>query len=129
MMIGSRFLAFQLLFGSIWIGLESSAQTGAQFPNIIRKKAAVSQSALASARPEISVTITALQPGDVINLRPSGEPEVAGAVGTVLNRRIGERIDPTAGGLLSPGGDLPEASLGLTATQVVLGRTRLKETP
>lgn len=122
MRIGSRFLAVQLLFGSVWIGLDSSAQTGVQFPNIIRKKAAVSQSALSWARQEVSVNITGLQPGDVINLRPSEEAEVAGAAGTVLSRRIGERFDPTAGGLLSPGGDLPQGSLGVTATQVVFSR-------
>lgn len=126
MHLGSRFLAVSLLCGSVWFGIESSAQTGAQFPNIIRKKAAVSQSALSAARQEISVNITGLQPGDVINLRPSEDQEVSGAAGTVLSRRIGERFDPTAG-LLSPGGDLPQASLKVTATQVVFSRPNLVE--
>lgn len=122
MKIGSRSLVVLLLCASVCFAMAASGQTGMQFPNIVRKKAAVSPSALSSARPEISVKIIGLQPGDVINLRPSDDAEVSGAAGTVLSKRIGEKFDPTAGGLLSPGGDLPQGSLKVAATQVVFSR-------
>ena len=119
---GSRVVVGSLLFGSVWFGIDTPAQSGMQFPNIVRKRAAVSQSAVSSARSEISVNITGFQPGDVINLRSSDEGEVAGAAGTVLRRMNGDRIAVNAGGLVSPGGDLPQASLKVTATQVVFSR-------
>lgn len=122
MRIRSRFLMVHLLVGSIWIGVESSGQTGGQFPNILRKKAVVSQSVLASARAEISVSITGLLPGDVINLRPSDDPEVSCAAGTVMRRMICDRVEVNVSGLIRPGEDLPQACLKVTATQVVFAR-------
>jgi len=122
MKIGSRVLVVLLLCASLCFGMAFSGQTGMQFPNIVRKRAAVSPSALSSARPQISVKIIGLQPGDVINLRPADDAEVSGAAGTVLRTMIGDRIDPNSGGLIKPGGSLPQASLEITATRVVFSR-------
>ena len=122
MKIGSRVLVVLLFCASVCFGIALSGQTGMQFPNIVRKRAAVSPFAIASARPEISVKIIGLQPGDVINLRPADDAEISAAAGTVLRTRIGDRVDTNAGGLLRPGGDLPQASLKVTATRVVFSR-------
>lgn len=121
MKVQAFFLVLMLLCASVCFGIDFLAQTGMQIPNVIRKRAAISESGLSAARPEISVKISGLQPGDVINLRPASDDEISAAAGTVLRTMIGDRLDPNTA-LIKPGGDLPQASLQVTATGVVFSR-------
>lgn len=95
-----------------------------QFPHVIRKRAEVAQSessGLLAVRTGILVRISGLRRDDVVNIRPSAEPEIAAAAGTVAKTIVGERV-ANPGDLLRPGGELPESSLRVKSMRVIFSR-------